>query len=163
MIVSGRPPRIDYINDPDAPAANSVVPSVVALVQNDAGQVLLIHKTDNGLWALPGGGHDIGEFVADTVVREVLEETGIDVEVIAITGLYTDPGHRMAYDNGEVRQQFSICFLARPVGGALRTSEESKEVRWVNPADLRDLPIHPSMRLRIEHAIDPARTQPHIG
>ncbi len=155
--------RIDYINDPNAPAANSVVPSVVAVVQDDAGRVLLIHKTDNGLWALPGGGHDVGEFVADTVVREVREETGIDVEVVTVTGLYTDPGHLMAYDDGEVRQQFSICFRARPLGGDLRTSEESKEVRWVAPADLGDLDIHPSMRLRIKHALDPDRIQPYIG
>ncbi|WP_405010987.1 NUDIX domain-containing protein [Kitasatospora sp. NBC_01539] len=155
--------RIDYINDPNAPVANSVVPSVVAVVQDDGGRVLLIHKTDNGLWALPGGGHDIGEFVADTVIREVREETGIDVEVVTVTGLYTDPGHLMAYDDGEVRQQFSICFRARPIGGDLRTSEESKEVRWVNPADLEDLDIHPSMRLRIQHALDPDRAQPYIG
>ncbi|MCU7822193.1 NUDIX domain-containing protein [Kitasatospora sp. DSM 101779] len=155
--------RIDYINDPNAPAANSVVPSVVAVVQDDAGRVLLIHKTDNGLWALPGGGHDIGEFVADTVVREVREETGVDVEVVTVTGLYTDPGHLMAYDDGEVRQQFSICFRARLIGGHLRTSEESKEVRWVDPANLDDLDIHPSMRLRIQHALDPDRVQPYIG
>ncbi len=155
--------RIDYINDPNAPAANSVVPSVVAVVQDDAGRVLMIHKTDNGLWALPGGGHDIGEFVANTVVREVREETGVDVEVTTVTGLYTDPSHLMAYDDGEVRQQFSICFRARLLGGELRTSDESKEVRWVEPADLSDLDIHPSMRLRINHALDPDRLQPYIG
>ncbi|GAA2153046.1 hypothetical protein GCM10009760_50410 [Kitasatospora kazusensis] len=74
----------------------------------------------------------------ETEVREVREETGIDVEVTAISGLCTDPGHVMAYDDGEVRRQFSIGFRARPVGGAVRTSEESKEVRWVDPADLDD-------------------------
>lgn len=52
--------RIDYLHDPDAPPANSVVPSVVAFVQNDAGQVLMIQRSDNGRWALPGGGHDVG-------------------------------------------------------------------------------------------------------
>ncbi|MFD7412897.1 NUDIX domain-containing protein [Kitasatospora purpeofusca] len=126
--------RIDYFHDPAAPPANSVVPSVTAVVTDGAGRLLLIHKTDNNLWALPGGGHDIGESVADTVVREVREETGIDVEVDSVVGLYTDPGHVMAYDDGEVRQQFSICFRARPVGGELRTSSESKEVRGGGPA-----------------------------
>ncbi len=155
--------RVDYIHDPKAPPANSVVPSVTAVVTDDSGRLLLIHKTDNDLWALPGGGHDIGEFVAETVVREVREETGIEVEVVAVTGLYTDPGHVMAYDDGEVRQQFSICFRARPVGGAVRTSEESKEVRWVDPADLDELRIHPSMRLRIKHGLEPGRVQPYIG
>jgi 8-oxo-dGTP pyrophosphatase MutT (NUDIX family) len=155
--------RTDYFHDPKAPAANSVVPSVTAVVCNDAGQILLIHKTDNNLWALPGGGHDVGETVTQTVVREVKEETGIDVAVEEVSGLYTDPGHVMAYDDGEVRQQFSICFRARPIGGKLRTSSESKEVRWVFPADLNKLDIHPSMRLRIKHGLDRSRSAPYIG
>ncbi|MBA6433866.1 NUDIX hydrolase [Streptomyces sp. GMR22] len=155
--------RIDYYRDPNAPIANSVVPSVTAVVRNEQGRVLLIHKTDNDLWALPGGGHDVGESIAQTVVREVEEETGISVVVESIVGLYTDPQHVMAYDDGEVRQQFSICFHARPVGGELRTSSESKEVRWVSPADLDELAIHPSMRLRITHGLDESRTAPYVG
>lgn len=118
--------RIDYYRDLNAPKANSVVPSVTAVVCDDAGRVLLIHKTDNDLWALPGGGHDIGESVGDTVVREVMEETGIAVDIDNIVGLYTDPQHVMAYDDGEVRQQFSICFRAHPTGGSLQTSSESR-------------------------------------
>ncbi|MFH9870946.1 NUDIX hydrolase [Streptomyces lydicus] len=155
--------RIDYFRDPNAPKANSVVPSVTAVVRNDHGDILLIHKTDNDLWALPGGGHDVGESITQTVVREVEEETGISVEVEDIVGLYTDPQHVMVYDDGEVRQQFSICFHARPVAGALRTSSESKEVRWVSPTDLNSLDIHPSMRLRITHGLDATRTAPYLG
>ncbi|MGW4237855.1 NUDIX hydrolase [Streptomyces sp. NPDC004749] len=155
--------RIDYFRDPKAPKANSVVPSVTAVVQDGQGRLLLIHKTDNDLWALPGGGHDAGESIAQTVVREVEEETGMTVAVEEIVGLYTDPEHVMKYDDGEVRQQFSICFRARPTGGALRTSSESKEVRWVSPADLDKLEIHPSMRLRITHGLDASRTAPYIG
>lgn len=156
-------PRVDYYRDPNAPRANSVVPSVTAVVLNDAGSILLIHKTDNDLWALPGGGHDIGESIEETVIREVEEETGIRVIVDRVTGLYTDPQHVMAYDDGEVRQQFSICFRATPISGELRTSSESKEVRWVSPADLDSLDIHPSMRLRIEHGLDESRNSPYIG
>ncbi|MEU6481438.1 NUDIX domain-containing protein [Streptomyces sp. NPDC047017] len=155
--------RIDYFRDPSAPKANSVVPSVTAVVRNDSGRLLLIHKTDNDLWALPGGGHDIGERIGGTVVREVLEETGIRVEVDNIVGLYTDPDHVLAYDDGEVRQQFSICFRAHPIGGTLRTSSESKEVRWIDPADLSGFCIHPSMMLRIQHGLDDSRKEPYIG
>ena len=97
------------------------------------------------------------------MVRETREETGIDVEVIDLSGIYTDPGHVMAYDDGEVRQQFSMCFRARPVGGAIRTSSETTEVRWVSPADLSELDVHPTMRLRIEHAMDRSRSVPYIG
>ncbi|ANZ18622.1 ADP-ribose pyrophosphatase [Streptomyces noursei ATCC 11455] len=155
--------RIDYFRDPNAPKANSVVPSVTAVVRNDHGDILLIHKTDNDLWALPGGGHDVGESITQTVAREVEEETGISVEVEDIVGLYTDPEHVMAYDDGEVRQQFSICFHARPIAGTLRTSSESKEVRWVSPTDLDSLDIHPSMQLRITHGLDATRTAPYLG
>ncbi|WP_058046256.1 NUDIX hydrolase [Streptomyces roseifaciens] len=155
--------RIDYFEDPHAPRANSVVPSASAVVVDDEGRVLVIHKTDNNLWALPGGGHDIGESITDTAIREVREETGIDIEIERVTGIYTNPHHVMAYDDGEVRQQFTICFRARPTGGTLRSSQESKEVRWASPTDLSDLDIHPSMRLRIEHGLDEGRTSPHIG
>ena len=154
--------RIDYIDHPNAPKANSVVPSVVAIVQDEAGRILLIHKTDNNLWALPGGGHEIGESISDTVVREVKEETGYDVEVVALTGTYTNPGHVMAYDDGEVRQQFSLAFRARLIGGERRTSSESSEVVWKTAAEVVELDMHPSMRLRIEHALR-GREAPVLG
>lgn len=154
--------RTDYIDDPNAPKINSVVPSVVAVVQDQDGRVLMIHKTDNNLWALPGGGHEPGESIADTVVREVKEETGYDVEVETLTGTYTNPRHVMAYDDGEVRQQFSIAFRARLIGGEARTSSESKEVAWLTPDQINQLDLHPSMRLRLEHALD-GRDGPFIG
>ena len=156
--------RVDYFDDPDAPKVNSVVPSVTAAVLNDAGHILLIHKVDNDLWALPGGGHDAGESITNTVIREVREETGLDVEVERLVGTYTDPRHVMAYDDGEVRQQFSLCFGARWVGGEpLEDGSETKGVRWVDPADLDKLNIHPTMRRRIDHALDPTRTVPYLG
>ena len=83
--------RTDYYNDPDAPTPNSVVPSASAVVTDELGRILLIKRRDNELWALPGGGHDVGETIEQTAVREVKEETGLDVEVTAITGIYTDP------------------------------------------------------------------------
>jgi ADP-ribose pyrophosphatase YjhB (NUDIX family) len=130
---------------------------------DEAGRLLLIHKVDNDLWALPGGGHDLGESIADTVVREVHEETGYDVEVERITGIYTNPRHVMAYDDGEVRQQFSIAFRCRLLGGEAQTSSESKAVRWLSPTEVEALPMHPSMRMRIEHALDESRAHPFIG
>ena len=52
--------RRDYLNDPHAPKANSIVPSVTAIVTNDIGELLPVHKTDNNRWSLPGGGMDPG-------------------------------------------------------------------------------------------------------
>lgn len=154
--------RIDYVNDPHAPQANSVVPSVVAIVKDEHGRVLMIHKTDNDKWALPGGGHEIGESIAGTVVREVKEETGYDVEVDTLTGTYTNPAHVMAYDDGEVRQQFSLAFRARLLGGSAATSSESDQVEWVTPEQIEKLDLHPSMRQRIADALAPG-DRPIIG
>jgi 8-oxo-dGTP pyrophosphatase MutT (NUDIX family) len=143
--------RTEHYNDPAAPTANSIVPAVTVVVTNDAGELLLQKRTDNGLWALPGGAMDIGESIAETVVREVKEETGLDVEPTGIVGIYTNPHHVIAYSNGEVRQQFSICFRARIRGGSLAISEESTDLRFVAPKDLDQVDIHESMRLRIQH------------
>jgi ADP-ribose pyrophosphatase YjhB (NUDIX family) len=154
--------RVDHYNDPDAPPANSVVPSVTAVVTDPNGSILLVHKTDNDLWALPGGGMDLGESITDAVVREVKEETGLDVEVKDLVGVYTDPRHVMAYDDGEVRQQFSLCFTTRVLGGALQTSSETSEVEFVNPSELGRLRIHPSMRKRIDRYLE-GRAEPYLG
>ncbi|MQM28304.1 NUDIX domain-containing protein [Glycomyces albidus] len=154
--------RIDHINNPNAPEPNSVVPSTVAFVTDDEGRVLLIQRSDNGDWALPGGGHDLGERIADTAIRETKEETGLDIEIIGVIGLYTDPGHLIEYGDGEVRQQFSIAFRARPTGGKLATSAESVRVSWIAPSELDQLSINPSMRMRIEHGLKKL-SEPYIG
>jgi ADP-ribose pyrophosphatase YjhB (NUDIX family) len=146
--------RVDHFNDPNAPQANSIRVAVSAFVLDDAGRLLMIRRTDNDLYAMPGGGQEVGETVAQAVVREVAEETGIDVEVTGVIGVYSNPAHVIAYDDGEVRQEFSICFRATPTGGQPRTSSESSEVEWVTRERLDELNIHPSIRLRIGHGFD---------
>lgn len=153
------PGRIDYYHAPDAPPANSIVVAVTAFVLDESGRLLMIRRTDNDLYAIPGGAQEIGEAIVQTVVREVREETGILVEVTGLIGVYSDPEHVIAFADGEVRQEFSLCFRARPVQGELRTSSESKEVLWVERAELDDLNIHPSIKLRIQHGFE-HRTKP---
>lgn len=143
--------RIDHFNDPDAPRPNSIVIAVSAFVLDDDEQLLMIRRTDNGYYALPGGRHELGETMTQAVVRETEEETGIVVEVTGLVGIYSNPDHVLAYDDGEVRQEFSICFRARPVAGAPRTSDESSEVVWVPRTELGGIDVHPSIRLRIDH------------
>ncbi|MYT20012.1 NUDIX domain-containing protein [Streptomyces sp. SID7760] len=142
--------RTDYFNDPDAPKANSIVPAVTAFVLNDAGEVLLERRSDNGRWGMPGGVQEIGENIAGTVVREVLEETGIHVEVVGLVGIFTDPGHVIAFADGEVRQEFLLCFRARPISGEIKVSSESFAVRWVPRAELDSLDVSPTTRRRLD-------------
>src|SRR5919197_2881901 len=146
--------RIDYVNDPDAPTPNSIVPAASAVVTNDVGEILLQRRSDNDLWALPGGTMDLGERIAETAVREVKEETGLTVEVTGIVGIYSDPAHVIAYTDGEVRQEFNICFTAKLLGGRLSKSEESTELRWVDPRTVGSLPMHESIRLRVKHFLE---------
>jgi ADP-ribose pyrophosphatase YjhB (NUDIX family) len=155
--------RKDYYDDSAAPRPNAIVPAVSAVVTDAEGRVLLIHRTDNDRWALPGGEVELGENVSQAVIREVREETGLEVEITDFVGIYSDPKHIIAYEDGEVRQQFSLCFRARPIGGALRGSLESKEVSWVPSDELDALSIHPAQRLRVMHGLDPASTTPYIG
>jgi 8-oxo-dGTP pyrophosphatase MutT (NUDIX family) len=143
--------RTDYHHDPNAPASTSIVVAASAFVLDPEGRLLMIRRTDSGLYALPGGRHELGETMTETAVRETLEETGVTIEVTDLIGIYSDPAHVVAFSDGEVRQEFSICFRARPVSGQPRPSDESSEVRWIPRDQLDALDIHPSIRLRIDH------------
>ncbi|WP_067563462.1 NUDIX domain-containing protein [Nocardia acidivorans] len=141
--------RRDYENDPNAPAPNSLVPAASVVVVNDAGQLLLQRRVDNGMWALPGGQMELGESLAGCGIRETKEETGIDIEITGIVGTYTDPKHVFAYDDGEVRQEFSICLLGKPIGGSVTVSDESTEVAWFDWEAVEDLPMVSNIRKRL--------------
>jgi ADP-ribose pyrophosphatase YjhB (NUDIX family) len=143
--------RTDYYGDPDAPRANSIFLAVTAFVLDDAGRLLVIRRSDNGRHAIPGGRHELGESMSEAAIREVVEETGISVEITGLVGIYSDPAHVIAYRDGKVRQEFSICFRGRPVSGEPRTSDESTEVRWVDRSDLDQLDIDRHILLRIDH------------
>jgi ADP-ribose pyrophosphatase YjhB (NUDIX family) len=155
--------RIDYHHDPAAPAANSLVPSANVVVTDDEGRILLICRTDNGHWALPGGAMDLGESLSQTGVRETKEETGVDCEITGLSGIYTDPGHVLLYtSNGEVRQEFSIVLTARATGGEPTPSDETSQVRWVTLEEADSYPMDQSMRLRVTHYAE-HRDRPYIG
>ena len=142
--------RIDFYDEPRAPAANSLVPSVNVVVMDDEDSILMIRRSDNGNWAVPGGAIDLGESVAQAAVRETLEESGIECEITGIAGIYSDPRHVILYtSNGEVRQEFSIVLTARALSGQPTTSSESTEVRWVPATEVLGYTMDRSMRIRI--------------
>jgi 8-oxo-dGTP pyrophosphatase MutT (NUDIX family) len=149
--------RKDYYNDPHAPAPNSIVAAASAIVTNDDGEILVHRRTDNDLWALPGGGMEFGESIADTVVREVHEETGLRVTPKYVVAVYSDPKHVFAYTNGEVRQEFSVCVACDIIDGELKISDESKELKFVRPDDVDQLTMHPRLRARIVDFLNGAR------
>jgi 8-oxo-dGTP pyrophosphatase MutT (NUDIX family) len=154
--------RTEYYDDPNAPEPNSMVVAASAVVTDEQGRILLQRRRDNDLWALPGGGMDLTDSLPGTAVREVKEETGLEVEVTGLVGTYTDPRHIIAYSDGEVRRQFNVCFAARIVSGDLAISDESTELRFVSPDELDQLPMHHTQRLRLRHFME-HREQPYLG
>jgi ADP-ribose pyrophosphatase YjhB (NUDIX family) len=156
--------RVNHFEDPAAPPATCIHPTAFAVVRDDGDRILLVRRTDDGLWELPGGRVEIGESAAEATQREVAEESGVTVKVTRLAGVYTDPTHVIAYPaTGEVRQQFAVCFHALPIGGEpTPDGDETCEVAWV-PVDRIDrLPMHPTMRRRLIDAVS-APNQLHHG
>lgn len=105
---------------------------------------------------------EVGETIAETARRETREETGLEVEPLYLVGIYTDSRHVIAFSDGEVRQQFSLCFACKLIGGTITVSPESSEVGFFSPQEIGQLSMHPSIRLRITHYLE-HRSQPAIN
>jgi 8-oxo-dGTP pyrophosphatase MutT (NUDIX family) len=105
-----------------------------AVVFDDLGRILLHKRSDNGKWGLPGGSIEVGERADESIVREVKEETGYEVKVVRLIGIYSDPAHTtMTYSNGDVVSYVSLLFECAVVGGAPVLSDESTAVDWFAP------------------------------
>ncbi|GAB2783180.1 NUDIX domain-containing protein [Streptomyces daliensis] len=154
--------RAEYYDDLTAPKPNSLVVAASAVVTDAEGRILLQRRRDNDLWALPGGGMEVTDSLPGAAVREVKEETGLDVEITGLVGTYTDPRHVIAYTDGEVRRQFNVCFTACVVGGRLAISGESTELRFVQVEEIDLLSMHHTQRLRIGHFLE-QRERPYLG
>jgi 8-oxo-dGTP pyrophosphatase MutT (NUDIX family) len=152
--------RVEYWNDPAAPTANSLVPACGVLAVDREGRVLLQRRRDTGQWALPMGKMEIGETPSACARRETKEETGIDVEVTGLLGVYSDPGHIVEYGDGEIRQEYELIFLARPVSGLPTVNDEASDVRWVEREDMRALDIHPTQWRQLSDYL--VGTYPHV-
>lgn len=106
------------------------------IIWDDAGRVLLTRRTDNGLWCLPGGALDPGETAAECVVRELAEETGLNVEATRLIGVYTDPHFIVRYADGNRWSMVVLSFECAVTGGTLGLSEETTEAAYFPPDDL---------------------------
>ncbi|HET9969181.1 MAG TPA: NUDIX domain-containing protein [Streptosporangiaceae bacterium] len=152
--------RTEYWNDPAAPKPNSLVPACGVLAVDDRGRVLLQRRRDTGQWAIPMGKQELGETPSQCAIRETVEETGVLTELTGILGVYSDPGHIVAYSDGEIRQEWELIMLGRPVSGTPTTNDEASEVGWFTSDDLGTLDIHPTQWRQLRDWM--ARGGPHI-
>ena len=115
--------------------ATLLLPAVGAIIWDEAGRILLIHRGDGRGWSLPGGIMEPGESVVEALIREVWEETGLKVEPVRLTGVYSDPEYmHITFANGDQAHLVSSTFECRVLGGELAPDgDESLEVVYFEP------------------------------
>ena len=142
--------RTDYYYSDEAPKVNSIVAAASAIVTLKDGKIVLHKRVDNKEWSLLGGGMEYGESISETILREIKEESGLNCEIHKVIGIYTNPNHVIAYSDGEVRQEFSICFHCITDDGKIIVSDESTEVRAFTRDEIELLCLHPAQKIRID-------------
>lgn len=114
------------------------IPGARIVILNAANQVLLEERTDFNIWGLPGGSADPGENILQTIRREVLEETGLQIINPVPFGFSSSPQlERITFPNGDQIHSFNLLFYTREFGGELKLSEESSQLDWF---ELNQLP-----------------------
>lgn len=139
--------------EPDA--HTRVKAGVGVIVVDPLGKILLERRSDNGLWGLPGGAIHAGESVREAALREVKEETGLNIRITSLLGVYSEPNGRIVTypDNGDVAHLVDIAFTAEIVSGQLTVSRESLELNFFS-LDALPLEIVPPAVQPIEDFIN---------
>ncbi len=113
-----------------------LLPGVAVLPRDDVDRLLLVRGADTGQWGTIGGGIEADESPEDAAKREVLEETGLEVELGAILGAFGGPAYRVTYPNGDAIAYVTVAYDARVTGGteALEVDEVT-ELAWHDAHD----------------------------
>ncbi|MCC2668098.1 MAG: hydrolase [Armatimonadetes bacterium] len=111
-----------------------LLPGVAAVIRDETGAILLMHRADDGCWGLPAGGMEPGETPAETIVREVFEETGLNVVPERVLGVFGGRQFRHTYPNGDEVEYTTVVFGCRIVGGSLAPQDgEALDLRYFPP------------------------------
>ncbi|WP_440895611.1 NUDIX hydrolase [Amphibacillus sp. Q70] len=128
--------------------------AVGGIVEDGEGNILLV-KTHHGGWVFPGGQVEVGENLMDALAREVKEESGIDIQISNLIGVYSNTGIHKWYDGvTDVPTKLMLDYICDPVGGELSTSDETSEVQWVKKEKVLDLISAPAIRTRYKAYLD---------
>ncbi len=104
-------------------------------------KVLLTKRSDNGLWCVPGGQMEAGESVEECCIREVFEETGLQVRPIRLIAVYSNRDQLVVYPDGNQAQIVVLSFEAEITGGELGLSEETTQVGYFSPVEMESMPM----------------------
>ncbi len=124
-------------------------------VENAQGDILLVKIRRDGNWVFPGGQIEVGENLIDGVIREVKEESGIDVVVSHLVGVYSNTATYEGHSGVKmVPTKVMFDFVCEPVGGELTTSDETSDSRWVKKEDVLAMVSAPAQRARYQAYLD---------
>src|SRR5215210_810981 len=121
-------------------------------------KILLTRRTDNGRWCLPGGQMEAGENVEEACAREVQEETGLEVEVGHLIGVYSSPDRVIEYAGGNRYHVVGLCFECRITAGVLGLSDETTEVGYYSLAEIEQMDLMEHHRERLSDAFSSLAT-----
>ncbi len=132
-------PQPDYIRWlRDQVGTAPILLNFAAACIRDGDRVLLQQRADHVAWGFPGGAIELGESAAEAAIREVLEETGLEVRVESLLGVYTKYQH--TYPNGDVAQTITVFFNCTPIGGHLDDGDaETLQLRYFPIDDMPPL------------------------
>lgn len=127
-----------------------LVPGARIVIENPAGQILLQKRSDFGVWGLPGGNAEEGEGLEDVIVREVAEETGLNVSDVRPFGFGCNPAFEtFTFSNGDRCQYFVMMFYTRTFRGVPKQDgKESTDLDWFSISALPEM--LPNMRRSVE-------------
>ena len=135
--------------------AGKLSPGASALIfERTTGKILLTRREDNGRWCLPGGGMDPGESAAEACVREVFEETGLQVKATKLVGIYTSPDILVEYPDGNKIQPVAFSFEVEITGGTLGLSDETTEVGYFTIKEMENMDMMEHHVQRIYDALE---------
>ena len=121
------------------PAPTTPLVGADVFVPDDAGRVLLIRRADNGMWALPGGFHDLAETPATCAARECLEETGLSVRITRLLGVFSSNRYAELNYPHKGGKYVHILFLAERTGGIARPTSEAREIAFFEEGNIPPL------------------------
>jgi 8-oxo-dGTP pyrophosphatase MutT (NUDIX family) len=97
-----------------------IMVGAAALVLDQHNRLLLLHRTDNDCWGIPGGAMEPGESLVETVMRETMEETGLQLDDLTFFDIFSGPGQHYVYPNGDEVYNVVGVYIARSVSGLLK-------------------------------------------
>jgi len=129
--------------------------ATLGFVESDKGELLVVKERRSGKWVFPGGQVEVGENLINGLIREVKEESGIDVEASYLTSIYSNTGTYEGHIGVNiVPTKVMFDFVCKPIGGELSTSDETSDSRWVSKEKVLEMVTAPALRTRYQAYLD---------